>query len=146
MTAKDVSLAKAILTAFESATFSNSAIAKYANDLSRPLEDVSKPEIWVSATLRPRRLARDAWGDDATVTVIAMSPQKIAGASGDQDLEDEKDAWLSFIDDELLPVIKGFSSEGRKPQTIEFEQRMDPEKIRKLSLFYTKFQVNFLLV
>lgn len=147
MTALDVSIAKAMVTLLEDGQpYSNEASVEYARDVEIKLENASSASVYVDATLSHERISRAGWSSTVTVTVIAVGPQESAELPGNSSSENEKDAWLSFIDEELISAIKSGSVSGKKPTAISFDQRLDPAKLREQSLFYTKFQVTFPLV
>lgn len=139
-------MSKALVTLLNGETFSNVATAAYARDVELNLESVSTPKIYVDGTVAHARQSRATWSRSVTLNVIAVSPQEQRGDSALAAVENEKDAWLAFIDDELIAVIQAATVSGKKPVAIEFEQRMDPDKVREHSLFWTKFQINFPIV
>lgn len=146
MTAIDVTMSKALVTLLNDELFSNSATAAYARDVELNLESISGPAIYVDGTVSHERQGRDFWTRNVTLEVVAVAPQEKAGGSATTDVENEKDVWLAFVDDEVIETIKSAKVDGTKPQSIEFEQRLDADKVREKSIFYTKFQINFALV
>lgn len=146
MTAIDVTMAKALVTLLNDQTFSNDATAFYARDVELNLEEVSAATIYVDGTVAHERKARDYWTRSVSLSVVVVGAQSATGDSGATAVEDEKDAWLAFIDDELIDAIQSGKVSGKKAQSIDFDQRLDAGKAREMSLFYTKFQISFALV
>lgn len=146
MTAIDVTMSKDLVATLNDESFSNSATATYARDVKLNLEAISDPAIYVDGTVAHQRQARDYWTRSVTLTVIAVAPQEQRGDSGAAAVENEKDAWLAFIDNEVIGAIKSAKLSGKRAESIEFEQRLDADKVREQSIFYTKFTVNFALV
>jgi len=146
MTAKDVTIAREIRTAIDDAGLTGPPTVTYVNDDLIELDRVSGTEVYVSATLTKRRIARARWASTVLVDVTAVAPRTEDGAIGEADSEAEQDSWLAFIDEEVMPVIEDGTFDGRKPLEIAFLQRLSREKTRENALFYTKFRVTFPLV
>lgn len=146
MIAKDVSLARAMVQGLDAIDFSNNATVQYAHDVETKIEEVNSVEISVDATLSHQNLAREKWATSVTAEVVATGRQTATGLPGDAAAEAEKGSWLAFIDEELIAWIQTNRVDGHKAASITFEQRLDTEKLRTMSLFYTKFQINYPLV
>lgn len=147
MAAVDVTMSKALVALLDDAKpFSNEATVTYAHDVDLKLDEVSAPVVYVDGTLAHQRQSRTYWTKSVTLNVLAVAPQQAAGASGVEAVEDEKDAWLAFIDDELIEAIKNAKVSDKSPTAINFTERMDPVRLRELSVFYTRFQITYPIV
>lgn len=126
--------------------FSNGAVAHYELDHETPLKDVTTAEIRIAGTLSHVRTSRNDWSASVSIDVIAVAGQEAVGANSGAEVQDEKNAWLEFIDTELIEQVKSNRLGGKKPTGIEFSSRLDKEQLRLNALFYTQFQINYPLV
>ncbi|WP_149496194.1 hypothetical protein [Roseiconus lacunae] len=143
MPAIDVTLAKAMVTLLGDAPFSNAPSIVYARNASVEKTSINKPTIYVDGSVEHVRIARDRWGVIPTLRIIANAPQGKPGDDGDPETEAEKDAWLEFIDDELLALIRNRKVDGRKAKSIRFMQRLGWRQLRQALVFQTSFLVTY---
>jgi hypothetical protein len=147
VTATDVAMAKELVTKLaDRMPFSNEATVHYAHDVEKEVEEVTAPELWIDGTLEHKRSARKYWSKSAVVAVAAIKRQTETGQSSDEATQDEKDDWLTFIDNELIVPIQNIRLGGKLPYSIEFEERLDRDHLRVNAILYTEFQITFPIV
>lgn len=148
MTAKDVEMARALVTILEGESFSNTPSVTYDPESIHEVEDVDTAELWVSGTLIHRRTDRRrssaGWASDVTLMITALSKQTEAGSQGEEDSVTEKDGWLAFIDEELVSAIQSNAVSGHFPSSIEFSPRLDLQQLRNNSIFRTQLTIRYL--
>lgn len=137
-------MARDLVTQLDALTFTNAATVSLARDVDADRHDViAVPEITIDATLNHNRVARNAWSPTVTLQVTVVAAQTTKGKPGDAATEAEKDAWLAFIDDELIASIQSMKISGRRPLLIEFIHRMRRDPARTQRTFFTQFQIRF---
>lgn len=145
MAALDIQFAGELVAAINGAGFSNGTTAKFARDVDIETAAITGPTVYVDGTLSHRRLDRTNWAATVTLTVSAVTKQTKSGPAGNAAVESEKAAWLAFVDDELIALIKSLSIQKRKPTAIDFLSRMQTEALRGDRRFVTRFQIAFTL-
>lgn len=143
MAAKDVDMARQLVTDLNALTFSNGATATYSRDVDVAKHEVTTPKLWVDATLSHNRVDRQSWSTAVTIQVTAVARKIKSGSPGSADVESEKDAWLAFIDNELIAAIQAAKLLGKKPASITFTDRLQADALRNDHKLFTQFQIQF---
>ena len=139
-------MARQLATDLNAIPFSNGASATYARDVDLETQQITGPKLWVDATQAEQLVARSQWGQAITLQVTAIAPRVQNGQDGSVAVEAEKDAWLDFIDDEVIAVIRTTKNQGRLPTQINFVHRLKSAALREGRQLLTQFQIVFPLV